>query len=460
MTELTNSTSEIRYHKSKMVGLVIFIVLSASCIAVIVPSFLDIVVATGNHVVTYPGGDIVTDYVLGVLWAAALGVSIFFWPISSRDRRALLQIWLIKAIVVLVLMLAYEYQYSIDIDGYFVNAIAPDFVWEGFKFGNGTYTMQQLAWLHLKIVPGSYHAAKVGCALIGLVGVYLFYRAAVLFLRHEDIRILYILALFPSILFWSSILGKDPITLMGISLCVYGVVAWDRLRKLRYLITIALGILIVSLIRMWLVPILMAPSLIMVIIGRRSFMWRTVLTAMLALAFVIAILQIQDMWNIKSVEDFFRFRSYATTAFIGGGSSYKGPEINGFIDMIIFLPLGIFSTLFRPLPWDVPNLFGFLQSLDNLVLLLLLVMAVKRTRLKELKEPLVLWAISFIIIWAALHGLVVFNFGTLVRYKLQILPVLLGLLLYLSRRRERSVWRSYMRFPMEVNVSSKLVSRS
>lgn len=434
MDVLTHLKPEASNYK----GLVVFIFLSILCFLIIVLYLLDIVVLAGNHFSPYPGKDLVTDYVLGVLWAAILGISILFWPVPSRDKRALIGVWLIKAIVALILMLGYEYIYSFDADGYFTNAVSPYFIWKGFSFGNGTYATQQLTWLHLKIVPGSYHAAKVGFAMIGLAGVYLTYRAAVIFLRREDIRIFYLFALFPSILFWSSILGKDPITFLGGALYVYGVVAWHQLKQQRHLLTLAVGILIVALIRLWVAPILVAPLMAFIIVSRHSFIWRMALMVFCGSVFIFALSKIQDMWGMSTVEDLFEFRSYALGASIGGGSSFRARQITGFNISMKYLPLGIFTALFRPLPLEVPNIFGTLQSLDNLILLFLLCMAVKRTRLKEFGEPLVLWAIFLVLTWAALYGNVIYNLGTLVRYKLQILPVLLGLLLYLSRRRART----------------------
>jgi len=417
-------------------GFLIVFTLSAVIIA---PIFLEMVVMSGNHFRPYPGEDLTLDYVSGVLWATILGISILFWPISSRDKKALLRIWLIKVIVVLVLMLAYEYQYALDPDGYFSHAIAPDFVWQGFSFSNGTSSMQQLTWLFLKIVPGSYHAAKITCALIGLTGIYLYYRTAVIFLRHENIRMLYVLALFPSILLWSSILGKDPITLFGISLYVYGVVAWFRLKLFRHLITLALGVLIVALIRIWVVPIIMLPLVVFVLSGRVNIIWKVMFVAVCTLGLVFFIPKIMALWNISTIADLFAFRTYAVTAFIGGGSSVEAPSITVFSDLIAYIPMGIFTALFRPLPLDVTNIFGFLQGLENVALLILFTVAVKRTSLKELKDPLVLWAVLLVLVWASFYGLVTYNFGALVRYKLQILPVFVGLLLYLGRHRARRV---------------------
>ena len=138
---------------------------------------------------------------------------------------------------------------------------------------------------------------------------------------------------------------------------------------------------------------------------------------------------------MATMESVFESRDYVASAFVGGGSSFKPPEINRFADLFTALPQAVFNALFRPLPWDIPNLFGFIEGLDGLALLLLLCLSVKRTRLSELRDPLLLWAAMLVAIWGAIYGLATYNLGSLVRYKLQILPTALGLLLYLSRRR-------------------------
>ena len=94
------------------------------------------------------------------------------------------------------------------------------------------------------------------------------------------------------------------------------------------------------------------------------------------------------------------------------------------------------TALFRPLPGEVRNLFGLLAGLENLVFVILLIMAFFRTKLKELKDPLILWAIAICCIWGSLYGMINQNLGTFVRYKVQIFPIFLGLLLYLARPRK------------------------
>ncbi|MDQ3606039.1 MAG: hypothetical protein M3418_07635, partial [Gemmatimonadota bacterium] len=101
--------------------------------------------------------------------------------------------------------------------------------------------------------------------------------------------------------------------------------------------------------------------------------------------------------------------------------------------MLAFLPIGAFRALFRPLPGEVMNPFGILAGFENLFLLALGALAFWRARLRRLGEPLVQWALLLILIWAAFYGFVSSNLGAAVRFKLQILPVLLLLLLHLSR---------------------------
>jgi membrane associated rhomboid family serine protease len=110
--------------------------------------------------------------------------------------------------------------------------------------------------------------------------------------------------------------------------------------------------------------------------------------------------------------------------------------------MVKFAPLGAFTALFRPLPGEVLNPFGLLAGLESLVLLALLLRASRRAKWKEFKQPLILWASTLILIWAVVYGFAsIQNLGTAVRWKLQVLPLLVGLLCYLGRRRPEMLQR-------------------
>jgi len=79
--------------------------------------------------------------------------------------------------------------------------------------------------------------------------------------------------------------------------------------------------------------------------------------------------------------------------------------------------------LFRPLPFEVRNAFSAMAALENCFLLFLVLVAMKRMEWEYLRHPMVLWSIFYSLVWAALYGAILLaNFGTGVRYKLQVLP--------------------------------------
>jgi hypothetical protein len=53
-------------------------------------------------------------------------------------------------------------------------------------------------------------------------------------------------------------------------------------------------------------------------------------------------------------------------------------------------------------------------------------------RIVELREePLLLWGVLFVVVWATIYGFVSYqNMGSAARFKLQVLPVMLGLIFY------------------------------
>ena len=422
--------------RSPRAALILACVISA---VVLIFTFLgpikDFVITSGNHLYPYPGQDLILDYSLGWLWAIVLFFVVLLVPLSRLHRGALLRIWALKVFVSLGLGLAYEYQYGLDIDGYFRNVVAPDFVFSGFGFREGTVNIWQLVWLHNRLIPNSYHASKVGFAFIGLWACYLFYRAAVVLLRKEDIRVFYAISLFPSILFWSSTLGKDPIMLFGMSLYAYGVIGWFNRRRWREVACVVIGCLVVSLIRIWYLPIMMIPLAVLNLRLSRDIMTKTFLGLAILAILALSFWGLADIMNIETTNDAFEARSYAAHSFSGGGSSFDIPAFNDIEGIIRYAPIGVFTALFRPLPFEIDGIAGLLAGFENLFLLILLIMAIKRTKVRELLQPFVLWDITIVLIWAAFYGMVARNFGSLARYKLQILPFLFGLLIYLGRNR-------------------------
>lgn len=407
----------------------------------LVPLFLDLVRGCGHDI---PQPELSADYLKALVWAGMLGLGILFWPVCTRDKQLLLAGWCAKVAVALGVMLAYENQYGLDAYMYFDESRG-EFQFSAYSFTDGTANLINLARMHNLLIPDSYHAMKVSFAMLGLVGIYFFYRAGVLFLGREERRIFYLLCLFPGILFWSSILGKDPLVFLGIALYSFGVVGWTRRRQTRYLVAIACGVAAAVFIRQWLGIIMLVPLGLLVFRGVRGVAAKAVFTVFVAAALAVSAGPFLQRFKIEAITDLLTVADSTTKGFVstaGGSTQELDVDLTNPRAVLAFLPKAAFTALFRPLPGEILNPFGLLAGLESALLLVLLLLSLKRSRLRDLKEPLVQWCLLFLVIWALLNGIVSSaNFGVGVRYKLQVLPLLLGLLMYLARRRNPAALR-------------------
>lgn len=394
------------------------------------PRFLMLVRTWGFRI---PNPAVELDYVVGLCWALLILCSILFWPVPQRDKPALLVLWSAKIGVTLGVMLLYEWNYPLDAFFYFEESFGIRPLEFGGRSG-GSDRFINLVRLHSTFLPDSYHAMKVTCALAGLIGVYFLYRGAVAVMQREDQRLLYFLGLYPSILFWSSILGKDPIQMLGFMVYAYGVMKLQASKHSIYVAPIVVGILISSYIRVWGGLIMLAPLLVFFIRGLNSWVKRITF-----FGGSVALMGWQgqrffNAFGIYSVADVYRQLDDLSLGWVGGSSQQRTLEIDSLSSVIQFLPTGIFTALFRPLPGEVMNPFGLVAGLENFFLLVLLAVALFRLTRAKLGEPVVQWGIAFVLVWASLYGFVSYNnMGAAARFKLQVLPILVWLLIYLSR---------------------------
>jgi len=410
-----------------------YAVIGGCVVGITAISVLDIAVSMGRFI---PQSDIVSDYVTAFCWALILGAFIIFFPVSKKDKSGLLIVWFVKIVVTLGFMLIYENNYyGLDSYNYFSRALndSYDSTVAGFY---GTQLVDNLVWLHLRVLPHSYHMLKVSFSFVGLISVFIFYRAAIMFIQKENIRVFYILSFFPSILFWSSILGKDPLIMLGISLCAYGLVAWHRKKSHRYLIVLLSGIFLASIVRMWMAQVLLASLLVFILCGKYRFATKAFVVLAVAAILFFFVSKLQQVFMVESLNDIISTTNDLSRRFATGNTGLTQQTYTSLNSMALYAPVGMFTALFRPLPGEAMNLFGVFAGIENLFLLGLAIIAIKRSSIKDMKDPVIIWAIVTIIVWSVLYGFIAFNLGTTARFKAQILPILLALALYQARNRK------------------------
>ncbi|MEO8028140.1 MAG: hypothetical protein ABI823_16770 [Bryobacteraceae bacterium] len=386
--------------------------------------------------VNIPTTDVVGDYTWGLIWSIAIAGAIAIWPMRTGSKKLLLLLWAGKMLIGLIFMLPYEEHYGIlDSWSYYQAAQSLEGgILPALLNGSGDVVVA-IGALHAKVGLNSYHAMKMTFSLFGLIAVHLFYRATVIVLGREDRRFFWLLALYPSVLFWSSIFGKDPIVLFGIALHVWGLMQVSIAHRYRHLVTMLAGVAIASLIRVWMGPILMAPAMILLLPRVRHTGWRIALGAASLGTLAVLVPTTADRLDFLQDKDLFESTQSISKGWKANSSFSDNVELTSLTDLILFTPQSMFIAYFRPLPGDLPHAFGLFAGCENLLLLLLVAGAAIRLRLSHLRNSLCLWAFALLLIWGVAYGLVTYkDLGTAVRFKLQILPVLLGAIYFLLFR--------------------------
>ena len=129
----------------------------------------------------------------------------------------------------------------------------------------------------------------------------------------------------------------------------------------------------------------------------------------------------------------------------GAGSGY---ELSAYFDgsvsnAIKLAPEAINVTLFRPYLWEVKNPLMLMSALESLTLLILTVLIILRKgygAFTKILNPEVAFCFTFSLVYGFAIGVSTYNFGTLARYKIPILPFYFcGLVILYSLVREKKL---------------------
>jgi hypothetical protein len=411
------------------------------------------------------------DYVMGLFWWLVIAVMIFVF--GGESARMLQVAWLGKLLVTLVIMIVYERFYYLDSYGYFLlthtgehwmypgvdfrNDLMPSLfesdTLRGLKFGGGVGLENTLRFtLLISLISGPFfHALKVWMAFIGFMGVWFFYRAVVVALGRECPSMFFFLAFFPSIIFWGSILGKDPIQFFFLGLYAYGGAIWIVEGRLRAIGFIGLGVLGSYLLRPWSGGMAAGMLFLALLLGKCRTIQKIsavipmVILAVLAGPAITAMDIDPSQLGPEVALELLQAKggSFAQdTRYSQGSGAEFLDETGGMLTVPLYVAM--FSGLFRPLPFDITNPFTAIAALENTIVLLMAVIGLAHFRLRYLRNPFFLWLVLFTLGWSVLYGYIVMaNFGSGVRYKLQVWPFFLMLLICLTRREGRAWLNSW-----------------
>jgi len=87
------------------------------------------------------------------------------------------------------------------------------------------------------------------------------------------------------------------------------------------------------------------------------------------------------------------------------------------ISLVFLVIKNFFYMLLKPLPWEIKNPFHVVQSIENIVIfIMLIILNTKKITFHRIRNK-ILFLNIFLFVSISIYGLVVFNFGTAARYK-------------------------------------------
>ncbi len=248
-------------------------------------------------------------------------------------------------------------------------------------------------------------------------------------------RVLAGLMLFPSLWFWPSILGKEPLVLLGIGLALLGYVS---LRSPLRPALVGGGILLVFLIRPQIAVVLVFALMAGLWLNNQGA-WTAGRIVQMALGLIVAFVAISyasdalgfSVTDSGELDDYLTSRSskssYGGSAIELGGPTWAKPL------------LGLGTVLFRPFPWEASGGAGLVSAIETLLFWVFAwnrrgqILAFLKTRPRT---ALFWFSVAFVLVYATTLGVAVGNLGTLVRQRLHIYPFLFLFLVAIPVRRK------------------------
>jgi hypothetical protein len=273
----------------------------------------------------------------------------------------------------------------------------------------------------------SIYAGYLVYAFLAFLGSYYFYRAFRLAFP-EGNKWLYIVLVFffPSILYWPNGIGKDALIFLFLGLFAYG---GARLTQghLRGLLPIAVGLVGTLYIRPH-IAVILALSFVLAFflpgVGKRPVRIATFIIVLIAVAGLawLVLPQVASYINLENLSpqgliERFQFQAGQTAQ---GGSAFQAINITN----PLTYPWAFITLLFRPFPWEAHNVLALIQSVEGILLIILVVWRLKsigKSLASSIANPytrfILIYAIAFTLAFA-----VVANFGIIARERMMFLP--------------------------------------
>lgn len=351
-------------------------------------------------------------------------INLFSSQLTERDQQVLRKLFFFH------LLMGTYYCFFIQGDaiGYWrvPKAYTMETFKEGLFNGEGTMFMYAFNFLFSNLLNMSYLSNTLVFSLFGFMGLTFFYIVALQTVPYNKIISGY--ALFPLIFFlpnlhfWSSGVGKDTTLFLCIGMFTYGLMKpFQRIPLL-----VLAGLLTMAIRPHILLFLMIGFGLAYVFGGKVSPAQRFIFSAAM-IAIGLAILpSVMEFAKIEeaSAEGFDKFAQ-------GKAAVLSRSHTGSAIDISSYpFPLKVLTFWFRPALFDVRNLNGLIAALENLLLLIVFIKAMRTSPIRAFKAaPFVIKGlVIFLVVGTLAFSQSMGNMGIMIRMRNMFLP---GMIIYL-----------------------------
>lgn len=334
--------------------------------------------------------------------------------------------------------------------------IAFKLIFQNNDFSGGVYKVASRIWMYRDdpsymvvritgffaiITGGTYAGTALVFAVISFSGLWAMYMKFCQLFPKQVTGLAFAILFIPSTIFWGSGILKDSITfgMLGWSTAATIALIYGHRRSLLWAVILVVSLLLAFSIKEYIVlsfipaAILWAYFVFIKRIGNK--MVRTLIAPVLIFILggftyyiILKVGETSPRYSIDSFAETARITAYDIGRWTGrnAGSRYDLGDFDGtFQSMIRLAPAAINVSLFRPYLWEVQNPLMLLAALESLILLVLtLVISYRmvRYRMNVFASPAAWFALVFSLTFAFAVGISTYNFGTLFRYKVPLMP--------------------------------------
>lgn len=306
---------------------------------------------------------------------------------------------------------------------------------------SGSYFIVRLAAIFDLLTFSTYSATAILFALLNFIGMWLFFTVFAKQFPAQRGWIAVAVLFIPSVVFWGSGVLKDSVVLACIGILTYCVkkLFIDRRFSVFRILMMLAAVIIIYNVKIY-VLLCFLPAMLLWIYASEFYKIRSTVLKALLVPFVLALIVVSGFYAVVKIgEDDKRYaienlsRTARITAYDIGfytgknaGSGYSLGELDdSFTGMLKLAPAAVNVSLFRPYLWEVRNPLMALSAAESFVLLMLTIYILFRKRslfFRALGNPNVLFCLVLSVTFAFAVGVSTFNFGTLARYKIPLLP--------------------------------------